>query len=153
MQVSNHTIANMSEQLEKEFGRHGAPGRTPFDEKAPAFYVSQILRKKARLARLVHLLSLFCLLLTLAGCSAYSRQMRQARKYTKQNVKRQEKKSLTEDTAGPGEVSRKNVNYKDLDKIRHRCIYIKKNGERCGRKGSKKNGYKYCFWHTPESKY
>ncbi|MDR2814423.1 MAG: hypothetical protein LBB79_07200 [Prevotellaceae bacterium] len=69
-----------------------------------------------------------------------------------QNIKRQESKS-PEEMIGPGEVGRNDVNYKNLDKIRHRCMYIDKNGERCGRRGKKKNGYKYCFWHTPKVKY
>ncbi|MDR3189325.1 MAG: hypothetical protein LBT94_09120 [Prevotellaceae bacterium] len=99
-----------------------------------------------------HLLWLLCLLLMLAGCSAHARQMRQTKKYSKQNVKRQEALS-DEKTAGPGELSKKDINYKDLDKIRHRCMYINNKGERCERKGSPKNGYKYCFWHTPKSKY
>lgn len=102
---------------------------------------------------LAHLLLLFCLPLLLAGCSAHARQMRQTQKLSRQNVKRQESKSLSEELIGPGEVSKKDVNYKNLDKIRHRCLHINKKGERCGRKGKKKNGYKYCFWHTPKSRY
>jgi hypothetical protein len=89
----------------------------------------------------------------LAGCSAHARQMRQTQRLSKQNVKRQEAKSLSDEVVGPGEVSKKDVNYKNLDKIRHRCMHISKGGKRCGRKGAKKNGYKYCFWHTPESRY
>jgi hypothetical protein len=102
---------------------------------------------------LIHLLSLFCLLLLLAGCSAHARQMRQAAKYSKQNVKRQGGKSSLGTSADLGELDKDDVNYKQLEKIRHRCLYINKNGERCGRKGRKKNGYKYCFWHTPKSPY
>jgi hypothetical protein len=92
------------------------------------------------------------LALMLAGCSAHARQMRQVKKYSRQNVKRQENRSATE-AFGPGEVPKSDVNYKDLNKIRHRCLYIDKNGERCGRKGRKKDGYKYCFWHRPKSRY
>ncbi|MDR1342477.1 MAG: hypothetical protein LBK18_04370 [Prevotellaceae bacterium] len=93
------------------------------------------------------------MLLMLAGCSAQARQMRQAKKYSRQNVKRQESKSASEMVVGPGEVGKNDINYKDLDKIRHRCLHINKDGERCGRKGLKKNGYKYCFWHVPKSRY
>ena len=54
MQTNNHMITNISEQLEKEFGKHGTPERAKFDEEAYAFYTSQILleaRKKARLTQ------------------------------------------------------------------------------------------------------
>jgi DNA-binding XRE family transcriptional regulator len=47
-------ITNISEQLEKEFGKHGTPERAKFDEEAYAFYTSQILldaRKQARLTQ------------------------------------------------------------------------------------------------------
>jgi DNA-binding XRE family transcriptional regulator len=47
-------ITNISEQLEKEFGKHGTPERARFDEEAYAFYTSQILldaRKQARLTQ------------------------------------------------------------------------------------------------------
>jgi DNA-binding XRE family transcriptional regulator len=52
--TNNHIITNISEQLEKEFGAHGTPERTKFDEDAYAFYTSQILhgiRKDARLTQ------------------------------------------------------------------------------------------------------
>ena len=54
MQTNNHMITNISEQLEKEFGKHGTPERAKFDEEAYAFYTSQILlqtRKEARLTQ------------------------------------------------------------------------------------------------------
>jgi DNA-binding XRE family transcriptional regulator len=47
-------ITNISEQLEKEFGKHGTPERANFDEEAYAFYTSQVLldaRKEARLTQ------------------------------------------------------------------------------------------------------
>jgi DNA-binding XRE family transcriptional regulator len=47
-------ITNISEQLEKEYGKHCTPERAKFDEEAYAFYTSQILfdaRKKARLTQ------------------------------------------------------------------------------------------------------
>jgi DNA-binding XRE family transcriptional regulator len=47
-------ITNISEQLEKEFGKHGTPERAKFDEEAYAFYTSQILldaRKNARITQ------------------------------------------------------------------------------------------------------
>jgi DNA-binding XRE family transcriptional regulator len=47
-------ITSISEQLEKEFGKHGTPERAKFDEEAYAFYTSQILldvRKEARLTQ------------------------------------------------------------------------------------------------------
>jgi DNA-binding XRE family transcriptional regulator len=47
-------ITNISEQLEKEFGKHGTPERAKFDEEAYAFYTSQVLldaRKEARLTQ------------------------------------------------------------------------------------------------------
>jgi DNA-binding XRE family transcriptional regulator len=47
-------ITDISEQLEKEFGKHGTPERAKFDEEAWAFYTSQILldaRKNARLTQ------------------------------------------------------------------------------------------------------
>ncbi len=43
MPTSNHIITNISEQLEKEFGKHGTPERAKFDEEAYTFYTSQIL--------------------------------------------------------------------------------------------------------------
>ena len=43
MNTNDHMITNISEQLEKEFGRHGTPERAKFDEEAYAFYTSQIL--------------------------------------------------------------------------------------------------------------
>ena len=54
MQTNKQMITNISEQLEKEFGKHGTPERAKFDEDAYAFYTSQILvdiRKKARLTQ------------------------------------------------------------------------------------------------------
>ena len=54
MQTNNHVITNISEQLEKEFGKPGTPERAEFDEEAYAFYTSQILletRKEARLTQ------------------------------------------------------------------------------------------------------
>lgn len=54
MHTNNHMITNISEQLEKEYGKHGTPERAKFDEEAYAFYTSQILfdaRKKARLTQ------------------------------------------------------------------------------------------------------
>ncbi|GHT66151.1 transcriptional regulator [Bacteroidia bacterium] len=54
MQTNNSMITNISEQLEREFGKHGTPERAKFDEEAYAFYVSQILldaRKSARMTQ------------------------------------------------------------------------------------------------------
>jgi len=54
MHTNNHMITNISEQLEKEFGKHGSPERAKFDEEAYAFYTSQVLyeaRKNARLTQ------------------------------------------------------------------------------------------------------
>ena len=54
MDTNNQMITNISEQLEKEFGKHGTPERAKFDEEAYAFYTSQILletRKEARLTQ------------------------------------------------------------------------------------------------------
>lgn len=54
MSTNNHMITNISEQLEKEFGKHGTPERAKFDEEAYVFYTSQILletRKEARLTQ------------------------------------------------------------------------------------------------------
>ncbi|GHT25888.1 transcriptional regulator [Bacteroidia bacterium] len=54
MQTNNSMITNISEQLEREFGKHGTPERAKFDEEAYAFYVSQVLvdaRKNARLTQ------------------------------------------------------------------------------------------------------
>ena len=54
MQTSNNLITNISEQLEREFGKHGTPERAKFDEEAYAFYTSQILldaRKNAHLTQ------------------------------------------------------------------------------------------------------
>jgi DNA-binding XRE family transcriptional regulator len=45
-------ITNISEQLEKEYGKHGTPERAKFDEEAYAFYTSQILLDARREARL-----------------------------------------------------------------------------------------------------
>jgi DNA-binding XRE family transcriptional regulator len=52
--MQNDMITNISEQLEKEFGKHGTPERAKFDEEAYAFYSGQILldaRKQARLTQ------------------------------------------------------------------------------------------------------
>ena len=43
MHTNNHMITNISEQLEKEFGKHETPERAKFDEEAYAFYTSQVL--------------------------------------------------------------------------------------------------------------
>ena len=54
MDTNNQMITNISEQFEKEFGKHGTPERAQFDEEAYAFYTSQILletRKEARLTQ------------------------------------------------------------------------------------------------------
>ena len=54
MDTNNQMITNISEQLEKEFGKYGTPERAKFDEEAYAFYTSQILletRKEARLTQ------------------------------------------------------------------------------------------------------
>jgi DNA-binding XRE family transcriptional regulator len=54
MNTDNPLITNISEQLAKEFGAHGTPERTKFDEEAYAFYTSQILldaRKQSRLTQ------------------------------------------------------------------------------------------------------
>jgi DNA-binding XRE family transcriptional regulator len=54
MNTNSHLITDISEQLEKEFGKHGTPERAKFDEEAWAFYTSQILldaRKNARLTQ------------------------------------------------------------------------------------------------------
>ena len=54
MQTNNHMITNISDQLEKEFGKHGTPERAKFDEEAYAFYTSRVLldaRKEARLTQ------------------------------------------------------------------------------------------------------
>lgn len=52
MHTNNHMITNISEQLEKEYGKHGTPERAKFDEEAYAFYTSQILLDARREARL-----------------------------------------------------------------------------------------------------
>ena len=54
MQTNNHQITDISEQLEKEFGKRGTPERAKFEDEAYAFYTSQILlqtRKEARLTQ------------------------------------------------------------------------------------------------------
>lgn len=54
MNTNSHMITNISEQIEKEFGKHGTPERAKFDEDAYAFYTSQILldaRKNAGLTQ------------------------------------------------------------------------------------------------------
>ncbi len=93
---------------------------------------------------------LVMLLLVLAGCSPYARQMRQTQKLSRQNVQRQENKKPDEVVTGADGLSKHDVNYKDLDAIRHRCMYVSKKGHRCTRKAVK-NG-KYCRWHTPRHK-
>ena len=50
METNNHMITNISEQLEKEFGRHGTPERAKFDEDAYAFYTSRILLEAGRMS-------------------------------------------------------------------------------------------------------
>ena len=54
MQTNNHQITNISEQLEKKFGKRGTPERAKFEDEAYAFYTSQILletRKEAKLTQ------------------------------------------------------------------------------------------------------
>jgi len=54
MQTNDHTIRDYSAVLEAEYGKHGTPERSKFDEEAYAFYTSQILldtRKQARMTQ------------------------------------------------------------------------------------------------------
>jgi DNA-binding XRE family transcriptional regulator len=54
MNTGIQMITNISEQLEKEFGKPGTPERAHFEEEAYAFYTSRILlesRKNARLTQ------------------------------------------------------------------------------------------------------
>ncbi len=94
---------------------------------------------------------LLAIAVVLAGCSAQSKQIRQSKKYSKQNVQRQQNKKPGETLVGPGEVPPGDVNYKDLEAIRHRCVYVEKSGERCTGKAVKDG--KYCRKHMPSSKY
>jgi len=73
--------------------------------------------------------------------------MRQTKKYSKQNVKRQEKKGPDEVIMGAEGLSKDDVNYKNLKDIRHRCVYVNKKGKRCTWKAGKNS--RYCCWHTP----
>lgn len=100
--------------------------------------------------RILRYILLGVLLLALGGCSPYAKQMRQTKKFSKQNVQRQENKKADEIVPGAEGLSRDDVNYKDLDAIRHRCIHVNKKGKRCGRKVAR-NG-KYCRWHVPRHK-
>lgn len=89
-----------------------------------------------------------CALLLLAGCSPQHRQMRAAKKQSEKNLKTQDKNAKL---SPGGDLSRDNVNYKDIEKIRHRCMHINKKGKRCTYKAKKDN--RYCFWHAPSHKY
>jgi ribosome-binding protein aMBF1 (putative translation factor) len=54
MQTNDHKIRNYSDVLASQYGVHGTPERTKFDEKAYAFYAGQVLldaRKNARLTQ------------------------------------------------------------------------------------------------------
>ncbi|MGL4908619.1 MAG: hypothetical protein ACRC9X_04620 [Bacteroidales bacterium] len=66
-------------------------------------------------------------------------------KYTKKNIQRKENKTM--DEAVGDEITKDDPNYKDLDKIRHRCMHFDtKSRERCGRKAGGKLK-KYCLIH------
>lgn len=54
MNTKENMLTNISEELEKEFGKPGTPERIKFDEEAYAFYTSQILldaRKEAKVTQ------------------------------------------------------------------------------------------------------
>ena len=54
MSTNDQMITDISEQLEREFGKHGTPERAKFDEEAWAFHIGQILldaRKNAGLTQ------------------------------------------------------------------------------------------------------
>ncbi|MGL4364457.1 MAG: hypothetical protein ACRCZB_03615 [Bacteroidales bacterium] len=67
------------------------------------------------------------------------------KKYTKQNIQRKENKKMDEVVGD--EITKDDPNYKDLDKIRHRCMHFdSKSKTRCGRKAGGKLK-KYCLIH------
>jgi len=54
MKTNDHRIRDYSAVLAQEFGEHGTPERTKFDEEAYAFYTSQVLldaRKTAKITQ------------------------------------------------------------------------------------------------------
>jgi hypothetical protein len=63
MHTNSHMITNISEQLEREYGKHGTPKRAKFDKEAYAFYTSQILLDARREARLTQVERMFKILL------------------------------------------------------------------------------------------
>jgi len=65
-------------------------------------------------------------------------------------VKRQESKKADEIVVGADGITKDDVNYKNLNDIRHRCVYVSKKGKRCGCKAVKNE--KYCWWHKPRHK-
>jgi hypothetical protein len=94
-----------------------------------------------------YIIYLLLLSALLAGCSPQAKQMRQTKKYSKQNVHRQESKKADEVVVGANTLTKDDVNYKNLDEIRHRCVHVNKKGKRCGCKAKKNK--KYCWWHNP----
>jgi DNA-binding XRE family transcriptional regulator len=52
MQTDDHKIRNYSDVLAAQYGAHGTPERTKFDEEAYAFYAAQVLLDARRNARL-----------------------------------------------------------------------------------------------------
>ncbi len=96
-------------------------------------------------------LSLVVIPAAVAGCSSYAKQMRQTQKYSRQNVQRQENKKADGAVLGADDLSRDDVNYKDVDEIRCHCVHVDKKGNRCTRKAVK--GATYCRWHTPKYKF
>jgi DNA-binding XRE family transcriptional regulator len=54
MQTNDHKIRNYSDVLAAQYGAHGTPERSKFDEEAYAFYTAQVLldaRKNAKITQ------------------------------------------------------------------------------------------------------
>jgi hypothetical protein len=79
----------------------------------------------------------------MCACSAQSKQLRKTKAISKRNVERQEEKKKKGEYFDPNNPGKDDVNYKDIDKIRSQCLYVK-NGKRCTRKAG---NYEYCWWH------
>jgi hypothetical protein len=82
----------------------------------------------------------------LCACSAQQRQLRKTKAASKRNIERQEAKKKSGEYFDPNNLGKDDVNYKDLDKIRSQCLYVK-NGKRCTRKAG---NYEYCKRHRPK---
>lgn len=86
---------------------------------------------------------LFCFNLPV-NAQTLKNQRKSTEQLSKQNQKNSEKKK--EDSPGPNEISKKNPNYKDVDRLANKCVAMKSNGKRCNSRVVK--GTSYCKKHS-----